>query len=483
MRFICTILLLSNFAAFPPPATPPMQGKMNSPIHETFDAEADFRVSAGTFNLRIHSSNTAPNLASRGIWDFTPAFRKMRFHSARNHDWALWNPGQRIVDTHFVFPLIHLDPTNPTNYYFDPTDEIIRITQEAGSKVFYRLGTSIEHSGLKPEQKHFNSLPPKDYAHYAEVLAGIIRHYTRGWANGFHYDMPCWEIWNEAENDPTCWKGPYEEFIKFFVVLLKRLKQEFPELQIGGPAATCFQEQLIRQLLRACKDAGVAPDFISWHGYTSQPDEFIQEPEKMHLLLKEEGFPNCRTAITEWHYLLSWEGIQSNMTPERRKEAMEGPASLGGIDSAAFNLAVLSGWQETSLDQAFYYGANPQSGWGFFDAFGEGNKNFHSMCMFGELIHAFKTRIRTRKDNDSVYLLGGVDDNGREGRLLVADYRGKDDAICVKIDGMDGALATAEILDHEHNRTPTAVQFADGRLSLSKNGPGSAAFMVTLKKP
>ena len=175
-----------------------------------FCAEADFNTAAGTFNRDLHSSNTAPNLSNRGIWDFTDDYKKMNFTWSRTHDWPLWNEGQRVVDTHFVFPLMHLDASDPANYYFDATDEMIRITQEAGSKVFYRLGTSIEHSGLRPEQKHFNSLPPADYAKYAEALAGIIRHYTRGWANGFKYDMPYWEIWNEAENDPTCWKGPYE---------------------------------------------------------------------------------------------------------------------------------------------------------------------------------------------------------------------------------------------------------------------------------
>ncbi len=455
---------------------------MNPSIQESFCAAADFRQTVGTFNLRQHSSNTAPNLSNRGIWDFTPEFKKMHFHSARNHDWALWNAGQRVVDTHFVFPLIHLDAAEPTNYFFDATDEMIRITQEAGCQVFYRLGTSIEHSGLRPEQKHFNSLPPKDYAHYAEVLAGIVRHYTRGWANGFRYDMPYWEIWNEAENDPTCWKGSYEEFIKFFVIVLKRLKQEFPELKIGGPAATGFLEHLLRPLLKACKAAGVAPDFISWHGYASQPDEFIQEPAKMRALLKEEGFPDCETAVTEWHYLLSWDGIQSNMTSENREQVLNGPASLCGIDSAAFNLAVLCGWQDTPLDQAFYYGANPRNGWGFFSELGEPNKNFHSMCLFGEFIRVFKSRIQTRRSSGSVYLLGGVSDDGTEGRLLVSDYRGEAESLCIRIDGMDGATATAELLDHAHNRTAAPVEFADGRLVLPKNGPGSAAFLVTFRK-
>ncbi|MBQ9336200.1 MAG: hypothetical protein IJS14_02745 [Lentisphaeria bacterium] len=449
---------------------------------EKFCAEADFGRAAGHFNRNQHGSNTAPNLSNRGVRDFTPDYKRMKFAWSRNHDWALWNHGQRVVDTHFVFPLMHLDPADPANYYFDATDEMIRITQEAGSKVFYRLGTSIEHSGLRPDQKHFNSLPPKDYAKYAEALAGIVRHYTRGWANGFHYDMPYWEIWNEAENDPTCWRGTYEEFIKFFVVVLKRLKAEFPEHKIGGPAATGFREDLIRPLLKACREAGVAPDFISWHSYCCDPDRLIGRPVMMRKLLDEEGLPDCETAVTEWHYLVSWEGVQNNMDPEKRRQAAEGPASLVGIDSAAYNLAVLSGWQDTPLDLGFYYGANPNGGWGFYTTYGAYNRNFHSMCMFGEFLEACPDRIRTQRLADTVYLLGGLSADGKTGRLLVSDYRGDSPALSIRVAGMDGASVSAELLDQEHDRTPAEFDFRDGVLTLRKNTPGSAAFMVTFQK-
>ena len=450
--------------------------------NNSFCAEADFSSVTGAFNRGLHSSNTAPNLSNRGIWDFTEDFKKMNFTWSRTHDWPLWNEGQRVVDTHFIFPLMHLDPADPANYYFDATDEMIRITQEAGSKVFYRLGTSIEHSGLRPEQKHFNSLPPSDYAKYAEVLAGIIRHYTRGWANGFKYDMPYWEIWNEAENDPTCWKGPYEEFIKFFVIVLKRLKQEFPELKLGGPAATCFREDLLRPLLRACREAGVAPDFISWHGYRQDADGFAAEPAKVKTMLAEEGFPQCGTAITEWHYLVSWQGIQTNMTPEKRKQAIEGPAGLVGIDSAVFNLAVLCAWQDSPLDLAFYYGARPKGGsWGFFNNYGGYNRNFHSMVMFGDFLRNNEKRIRTVKQADTVYLLGGLSADGTQGQLLIADYRGTAETLSVKIAGMEKAAVTAERFDQEHDPATVEVQYRDGVLTLPKSGPGSAAFKVTFR--
>lgn len=442
-----------------------------------FCAEADFSQTAGIFNKAQHASNVAPNLSNRGISDFTPDFKRMNFSYARTHDWALWNTGQRMVDTHFIFPLMHLDPADPRNYYFDPTDEIIKITQEAGAKVFYRLGTSIEHSGMRPEQKHFNSLPPEDYEKYAEVLAGIIRHYTRGWANGFHYDMEYWEIWNEPENDPTCWKGTYEEFIKFFVIVLKRLKSEFPELKIGGPACAGFFDDNVRRILRACKAENIAPDFISWHSYASYPDVLINEPSKMKAVIREEGF-DCETAVTEWHYLVSWDGIQKNMTPETRKNSIEGPCGICGIDSAVYNLAVLCGWQDTELDMGFYYGASPKGDWGFINNYGGLNRNFYSMCMFGRLLGCFEKKIKSRKLKDSVYLQGGVSDDGKTGMLIVADYRGGESTLELKICGMDGADVRVELLDQENSLVQIGANFNKGILTLPKKSVGSAAFVV-----
>ncbi len=450
------------------------------PFNE-FCAAADFSRTTGYFNKAQHSSNVGPNLSNRGISDFTPDFKKMNFAYARTHDWALWNAGQRMIDTYFIFPLMHLDASDPRNYYFDPTDEIIRMTQDAGAKVFYRLGGSIEHSGLLPEQRHFNSLPPEDYVQYAEVLAGIIRHYTRGWANGFHYDMQYWEIWNEAENDPTCWKGSYDEFIKFFVIVLKRLKSEFPELKIGGPACAGFFDNHVREILQACKAENIAPDFISWHSYNSYPDVLINAPARMKAVIKDEGF-DCETAVTEWHYLVSWDGIQKNMTAETRKNAVEGPSGICGIDSAAYNIAVLCGWQDTELDMGFYYGAAPKGDWGFMDYYGGYNKNFYSMCIFGKLLGCFEKKVKIERIAENVYLQGGVSDDGKTGMLVVADYRGKTTSLELKIDGMDGADVKAELLDQNNALVLIDAKFRNGILTLPKKSAGSAVFTVYFDK-
>ena len=159
-------------------------------------AKVDFNRITGKLRPEQHGSNSCPPLYPRGLLNFDAEFKKMNFWGSRTHDWALWNNGQRMIDTHFVFPLMHLDPADPANYYFESSDAIIKLCRDCGMRVFYRMGTSIEHTG----NQHFNTIPPKDYKKYAEVLAGIIRHYTKDWANGYEYeDMQYWEIWNEPE--------------------------------------------------------------------------------------------------------------------------------------------------------------------------------------------------------------------------------------------------------------------------------------------
>jgi hypothetical protein len=101
--------------------------------------------------------------------------------------------------------------------------------------------------------------------------------------------------------------------------------------------------------------------------------------------------------------------------------------------------------------------------------------------MFGRFLKACDKRIHTAKHSDSVYLLGGVSEDGA-GRLLISDYRGKGKSLRLKIAGMDHAEITAERLDQESGPAPVEVQFGNGILTLPKSGKGSAAFLVAFRR-
>ena len=434
--------------------------------------EADFTKVLAPLKREIHGSNGAIHFSSAGIDSFEKEYSQLHFAIARTHDWPLWNTGQRCIDTHFVFPLEHLDPKDPANYVFGPTDEIISRYTRLGETVLYRLGTSIEHSDV-----HFNALMPKDFDHYAEILAGIVRHYTRGWANGFRYNM-MFEIWNEADLGAKMWSGSLPEFEQFFATVLARLKREFPDVVIGGPAYTTHYTVYLENLLNACKAREVAPDFISWHTYAYTPDYVMEQTNIVRKLLDDNGFKNTKTCLDEWHYLESWDGLSQNTTPENRLKAI---ATLHSAKSAVFNLAVLAGWQTAPMDMACYYGASPNGTWGYRNAKLQLDKNYYSMKLYGELLQEYQLRTASHDDDSELYTLAATtEDHGRQA-LLIADWNAKLPQFQAKVTGLPTHVqVTALILDEAHDLAEVPVVRNGDLLTVAHRNHGPTACLMQM---
>ena len=71
--------------------------------------------------------------------------------------------------------------------------------------------------------------PPKDFGKWARICEHVIRHYNEGWADGFHYGITYWEIWNEPDNGPTVarnqmWTGTAEQYYELYDVTARHLK-------------------------------------------------------------------------------------------------------------------------------------------------------------------------------------------------------------------------------------------------------------------
>ena len=439
---------------------------------------ADFNSRQGLIRKELYGSGLHVFISNRRITDYNDTFKSLRFPVVRNHDWALNNPNQRLIDVHHIFPLMHLDPKDERNYVFGPSDEVIRLVYEAGSKVFYRMGTSIEHT----KDFHFNAIPPQDYQKYAEVCAGIIRHYTKGWANGFHYDMKYWEIWNEPEGHITMWTGTDEEFAKFYAIVLKRLKDEYPELKIGGPAHCCFRPDLIDMLKAECDKLNVKPDFYSYHMYANSLDTPTQHGTEPRAYLDKIGWTGVETCINEWHFIRSWTGVHSNVTEESFKRSSEGRDGLMGVNSAAFNIATFCIWQNSPLDSAFYYGCGLGS-WGLHYPSRRFNKNYYSLLMMRDMVYDFPNKVEITGGEDTQRAIAGISEDGTQAAVLVADLYGDKLSIPLEIKGFQPSSVSYLALDDARDNEPTPCEADEnGIYNLAKTEPGSAVFMVILKK-
>jgi hypothetical protein len=318
-------------------------------------AVIDFSRNVGRMKP-LHGVNNSPM-----AWDGqVRGFAEAGIPFCRLHDAGGPFGGTHYVDVNNVFPNFGADPASPESYDFAFTDAYIQAIAASGAEVFYRLGCTIENNF---RIKAYNIYPPKDYAKWAEICAGIVRHYTQGWGNGFHYGFRYWEIWNEPENPPM-WQGTKEQYFELYRVASTRLKAEFPKIKVGGyascgfyavsrPDPSAFHQSFVtwfHDFLDYLKNpATAAPlDFFSWHLYTSKPDEIRCHSDYVAHTLREKGFDQTESIFNEWNY------SDDDPRPEVRWGRMKNHYGASFV-AAAF--AIL---QNSDTDKAMYYDAYPQ---------------------------------------------------------------------------------------------------------------------------
>ena len=199
--------------------------------------QVNFKKATGIIKPE-HAVNGGPLAGFKGTADHSDVFKEIGIPYARYHDIAYPYGSGEFIDIHCIFPDFSADEMDEKSYNFDCTDDYIKATVDAGTKPFYRLGESIDHSG-----KNYYINPPEDFFKWARICEHIIRHYNEGWANGFHYDIEYWEIWNEPEGVPAdecypMWTGTKEQFYELYAITAKHLKDCFGnKIKVGGYSA------------------------------------------------------------------------------------------------------------------------------------------------------------------------------------------------------------------------------------------------------
>ncbi len=362
---------------------------------------------------------------------------------ARNHDASFLNTygGNHTVDVNFIFTDFDADPYDEASYDFACTDELVRVTELSGAKTFYRLGSKIEH-----EIKKYNTLPPKDFKKWAVICEHIIKHYTEGWANGFHYDMEYWEIWNEADgtlddSENKCtWGGTKKEFFEFYHIAATHLKECFPNLKIGGPSLA-FRVDWAEDFLKQLK----APlDFFSWHCYDHDVKEIMNKVAMYREMLDKYGFESTESILNEWNYVKGWEG----------DNFLYSVKTIMGLKGSAFTLAAMLACQNLPIDMLMYYDARPCAFNGLWAPYTyEKLKCYYSFVAFNEL-YKLGTSVEVKSDTDNVYIAAAKNDTSAV--AVICYYNDDDNAESVEVklcaEGIDGySNAEYYLLDEDHD--------------------------------
>lgn len=384
----------------------------------------------------MHATNNGPiNSVGFGGQDSGgyEAWKSAGIPYARTHDSSFCAAygGEHTVDIHAVFPNFDADVNDPASYDFYITDNYVKTIYDCGTKVFYRLGSKIEH-----EVKKYNTLPPKDFKKWAEICEHIIMHYNEGWAEGFYYNIEYWEIWNEPDLDPDdsinkrTWGGTADEFFEFYEIAATHLKNRFPQLKIGGPASAYRETWLERFFKYLTRDGKRVPlDFFSWHCYRSTPQAVFSRAECVRNMLDRYGYTETESILNEWNYIKSWDDFIYSMK------------QILSIKGAAFTAACMCGCQnDTDIDMLMYYDASPGQYNGLFDFYTNAPiKGYYPFKMFNEL-YMLGSSYKCTVEDSNIYSAAAKNANGST--VMVAYFQ--DDDSCVdmrtlKLDFIGGA--------------------------------------------
>lgn len=354
-------------------------------------------------------------------------FTKANMTTCRTHD-------INVTDIHRIFSDFSKDVNDESSYNFTECDKVISAIIDTGMKPFFRLGISYSNA----EKDHKLLLPPADYTKWAQICEHIILHYNQGWADGFHYDIKYWEIWNEPDGgkyeqisedefktENVFWHGSPEEFYRLYDVSATYLKNKFPDIKIGGygscgfyaltktnnvksgaPAYNKYFVEFFQGFLDYIKEHKPPMDFFTWHSYTTteKNERYI---EYVRDNLTKAGYENAEIICDEWNY-----NPTENDLIDRRYGANQ--------------TSMLLMFQNSGLDMAHYYdGDDDYLMWaGLFVKDRKPSSAYYGFYAYGQLYqmgHQVEIKNKLRKD---MYAVAAKGDDG-SAALLVSNISEK----------------------------------------------------------
>ena len=393
------------------------------------------------------------------------AYKQAEFSYARLHDAPIAWKWAHTVDVSCVFPDFSADENDPKSYDFTLTDKLLKEIYASGTKVFYRLGQSIEHW-----PKKYGVNPPANYKKWARICEHIIRHYNEGWADGFNYNIEYWEIWNEPDygtryegytkEKSACWTGTEEEFFRFYETAANHLNKCFPHLKIGGPALASNMEWADRFLAYISKHK-VELDFFSYHCYFGKLEKAINRTNIVKSLLDKYGYSNSEMIFNEWNYLANW-----------NEEFVHTLEVVNSYKGAAYAAAVMQTFQDSPVHMMMYYDARPGTGFnGLFDLYTNKTRHqyysLYSWTKLRKLGTQVKTSVGELKD---VFATAAKSEDGRLA-LLVTYYTDDRNIVAPKrvtIDfkNFEVKEAISHVLDRFKMHTETPIEVVDSKATI-----------------
>lgn len=226
----------------------------------------------------------------------------------------------------------------PEHGVFDFTKLDVYMDSFAATGAKVAAAICIKPKCLYPEKNH-EIFMPNNIEEWQELIRTMVNRYSVERKIVTH-----WEIGNEVdigENGgcPYLIKNP-ADYYEYYKITIKPILEVFPEAKIGGPALANTAEEYMKELAELCYKEGKQLDFVSWHLYSSNPEDYIERLDRTYRALECYGSSRPEVLLTE--FSKSFEELSV-------EEAAFDPSRAAVLADVLFSLI------DRKIDWTFYY--------------------------------------------------------------------------------------------------------------------------------
>ncbi|MCH2111422.1 MAG: hypothetical protein MK213_01075 [Planctomycetes bacterium] len=187
------------------------------------------------------------------------------------------------------------------DYLKGPLGPQVQAARRAGRAGMDVLLVAVGDPVLRGEDREKIGEAPEDPEAWADQVVADAQRLLREGVPLTHV-----ELWNEPNLDGQWLQGP-KAFGRFFAQAGKRMREQLPPtIRIGGPGMASAMGTAL-DWFEACFESsaaiGFAPDFASWHFYSSYPsdNERCRFGERIQERARRHGFDNLELVLSEWN--------------------------------------------------------------------------------------------------------------------------------------------------------------------------------------
>lgn len=285
----------------------------------------------------------------------------------------------RIDHIYDFYNVVTINKNNEIVFNWDLLDTTVCDIYRMGAKPFFSLGYIPKDLSLD------GSLTgrPKNWDQWTLLVQRTIERYsgksTRicGQISGEFLKDIYYEVWNEPDHETfgkwSLYGGEKDYKLLYFYSSRGALQaQNVYPFFLGGPSTTAAYKNWFQFFLRFIRDNDLRIDFLSWHHYSTNPDDFSNDVIKINEWLSEAEFFSYRKLpkiISEWGY-----------------DSFPNPISETNI-GAAHMIASIRNLIEEKLEMAFAFEIKDglQPSWGLLTYNGEKKPRYHALRLLNIL--------------------------------------------------------------------------------------------------